>query len=120
MIKVFLSGRLTRNVKYKNLGRVEVAVTSVAVDRSLMEGESYVFNIVAFGKTALFLHRYFAKGSKLLLEGHLHFNSYEKDGKKLSSVTVVADSLEFADSKKKAAEHGDFNGEDIPPDDTPF
>lgn len=120
MNKVFLSGRLTRDIEFKDTGKVEVATTGIAVDRRMKKGETDFFNIVAFGKTAEFLHRYFAKGSKLLLEGHLHFDSYEKDGKKLSRVTVIVDSLEFADSKKKAADSGDFEGEPIPDSDTPF
>ena len=120
MNKVFLSGRLTRDPELKQSGKFDIATAGIAVDRRMKKDEVDFFNLVAFGKTAEFLSRWFAKGSKVIVEGHLHFNQYEKDGKKLSTVSVVVDSLEFADSKKKAATSGDFEGEPVSPEDTPF
>ena len=122
MNKVFLSGRLTKDPEMKQSGSYDICRTSIAVDRRMKKNEVDFFNLVAFGKTAEFLSKWFHKGSKLLIEGHLHFSLYEKEGKKLSSVSVVVDSLEFADSKKKAADNSDdgFDGVPVDPDDTPF
>lgn len=123
MNKVFLSGRLTKDPEMKQAGNYDICRTGIAVDRRMKKNEVDFFNLVAFGKTAEFLNRWFQKGSKLLVEGHLHQSLYEKEGKKLSSVSVVVDSLEFADSKKKAADNSaddDWGGEPVSDDDTPF
>ena len=42
--------------------------------------------------------RYCAKGSKILIEGHLQTNSYEKNGEKKYSTEVLAKKIEFAGS----------------------
>jgi len=121
MNRVFLSGRLTRDVEIRQgNGNSVFARASIAVDRQTKDKTADFFNLVAFGKTAEFLNRWFHKGSKLIVEGHLHQSQYEnKSGVKVNSVDVIVDNIEFADGKKKAADN-DFDGEPIPPDDTPF
>lgn len=100
MNKVILMGRLTRDVELRG-GQLTFAKTGIAVDRRFAkEKTADFFNLVAFGKTADFLAKYFSKGSKILVEGRLQSSAYEKDGKKLSAVEVVVDQIEFADSKK--------------------
>ena len=103
MNKVILSGNLTRDVELKvSQQNKAFARTGIAVNRPFSKDAVDFFNIVAFGKTAEFLCKWFTKGSKVLLEGRLQTNSYEKDGVKHNAVDVIVDNLEFADSKKKA------------------
>ena len=122
MNRVFLSGRLTRDLELKQgNGNMAFARTSIAVDRRTKKNEVDFFNLVAFGKTAEFLSRYFVKGSKLLVEGHLRQSQYEnKDGVKVNATDIIVDAVEFADSKKKAASNDDWEGEPVDSDDTPF
>ena len=110
MNKVFLLGRLTRNVDLRK-GQTTVARVGIAVGRDFSKDKSAAFfNLVAFGKTAEFLSRYFQKGSRILVEGHLQTNSYDKDGVRHTVIDVIVDQAEFADSKRQAE----------PDDDTPF
>ena len=128
MNKVILSGRLTRDpeVKYSKNDKAYTRV-GIAVDRPFSKDKEVdFFNLVVFGKTAEFLGKYFSKGSKALVEGHVQIDNYEdKEGLKRTSVDVIVNAVEFADSKKKDSggnrdnKRDDF---DIPPDldDTPF
>lgn len=120
MNKVFLSGRLTRDVELRQgNGSSVFARAGIAVDRQTKEKAADFFNLVAFGKTAEFFSRWFHKGSKLIVEGHLRQSQYEnKDGVKVNATDVIVDAIEFADSKKKA--DGGGESEYTASDDTPF
>lgn len=124
MNKVFLSGRLTRDpeVKYSQ-SNTAFARVGIAVDRAFSKNKEVdFFNLVAFGKTAEFLGKWFSKGSKLLAEGRLQTSKYkDKDGNERTSTEVVIDNVEFADSKKKEQGNGGGGNYDYDPlEDTPF
>lgn len=124
MNKVFLSGRLTRDpeVKYSQ-SNTAFARVGIAVDRAFSKNKEVdFFNLVAFGKTAEFLGKWFSKGSKLLAEGRLQTSKYkDKDGNERTGTEVVVDNVEFADSKKNnnQGNSGGYDGYDVT-DDTPF
>lgn len=61
------------------------------------------FNITAFGKGAEFIEKYFSKGSKIAITGHLQSGQYEKDGKKIPTVTIIVDKADFCESKSADA-----------------
>ena len=128
MNKIFLSGRLTRDpeVRYSQQGTA-FARTSIAVNRFTNKEKAVdFFNVVSFGKTAEFCGRYFKKGSRVLVEGRLQTNSYEKDGVKHSSTEVLIENIEFAGSKPNDKRNDDdFGGvpvgaNEAVPDDMPF
>lgn len=132
MNKVYLTGRLTRDVetRYSQSG-MALARTGIAVDRPTKNKEVDFFNLAAFDKTAEIMGKYCSKGTKILLEGHLRFSQYEdKLGNKKSSVDVVIDSFEFTEPKSAKKNDGegdsatqgkdDWDGEPIDPNDTPF
>ena len=106
MNNVFLMGRLTRNVDIKQTATTTVARVGIAVDRKFSkEKATDFFNLVAFGKTAEFLSKYFGVGSKILIEGRLQNSRYrDKDGNDRTSTDVIVEQVEFADSKKKATD----------------
>lgn len=104
MNKVILSGRLTRDpeVRYSQ-GEKSTCVSrfSLAVDRRGQEGADFP-NIVAFGKTGEFTEKYFHKGMKVIIEGRISTGSYtNKNGDKVYTTEVIADNVEFAESKKQ-------------------
>lgn len=103
MNKVILMGHLARDAELKHSGSVDFARTAIAINRSFGKDKGAdFFNLVAFGKTAEFLSKYFQKGSKILVEGHLQTSTYEnKDGVKVNAVDVVVDACEFAGAKKQ-------------------
>lgn len=99
-----LCGRLTRDpeVRYGASGNA-VANFSLAVDRRFKregQAEADFFNCVAFGKQGEFVERYLRKGTKILLQGEIQNNNYtNKDGQEVRTVQIIANSIEFAESK---------------------
>lgn len=79
----------------------------MAVDRKVKtEGqpEADFISCVAFGKTADFIGKYFHKGMKMLLDGRIQTGSYtNKEGAKVYTTDVIAESVEFAESKRTDA-----------------
>lgn len=100
MNRVILCGRLTSDPRVNS--DMTVARFSLAVDRKYKRDGDVTtdfFNCVAFGKTAEFVEKYLNKGTKVIVEGRLQTGSYEKDGHKINTVDIVAESVEFAESK---------------------
>lgn len=104
MNKVILLGRLTRDPDIRNAGETLVARFTVAIDRRYKkeDGQAADFpSCVAFGKTAEFISKYFTQGMKIAIDGRLQTGSYtDKDGVKHYTTDVVAEAVEFGESKK--------------------
>ncbi|GHV09895.1 single-stranded DNA-binding protein [Clostridia bacterium] len=103
MNKVILIGRLTRDPELRRT-QSGMGVTSfgLAVDKYSKEtGRSAdFFDIVCWDKRADFAVKYLRKGSKIALSGRLQQRQWtDKEGGKRNSVEIVADEVEFADSK---------------------
>ncbi len=106
MNKVVLIGRLTRDpeLRYTN-GNVPVATFSIAVNRTFAnangEREADFFNIVVWRKQAENVSQYIKKGSQVAIDGRLQSRSYDDaNGQKRYVTEVVADNVQFLDSKK--------------------
>lgn len=114
MNSVVLCGRLTKDPEIKSTEKSTVARFTLAVDRRIKtEGqpEADFISCVAFGKTADFIGKYFHKGMKMILEGRIQTGSYtNKEGAKVYTTDVVAESVEFAESKRteQPQENNDF------------
>ena len=106
MNKVFLMGRLTKDVEVKYTPQqMAVARVSVALDRGKDKngqdrGADFP-SCVAFGRTAENLERFSGKGLRIAVEGHLQTGNYEKNGIKHYTTDVIVDRLEFIDWKNK-------------------
>ena len=109
MNSVQLIGRLTRDpeVRYTD-GGVSIARFSLAVERRFKQEngtDADFINIVSFGKTAEFIEKYFHKGMKVALNGRIQTGSYtDKDGKKVYTTDVIAENVEFCESKQSNAQ----------------
>lgn len=111
MNKVILLGNLTRDIEMKySTGDNATAIArfSIAVSRKTknVEGkyDSDFINCVAFGKTAEFIQKYFAKGSKIAVAGRIQTGSYtNKDGNKVYTTDVVVEDVDFAGSKTEGS-----------------
>lgn len=112
MNSVQLVGRLTRDpeVRYTD-GGTSIARFNIACDRRFSrDGDSTAdfISCVAFGKTAEFMEKYFFKGKKIGLNGRIQTGSYtNKDGQKVYTTDVIAENVEFVESKN-AGEEGGF------------
>lgn len=105
MNSVSLVGRLTRDpeIKTTNSGS-SYARFSIAVDRRGKDAGTDFINIVAFGKTSEFIERYFRKGQRIGFNGRIQTGSYEgKDGKKVYTFDVIAENVEFVESKSASS-----------------
>jgi single-strand DNA-binding protein len=119
MNKVILMGRLTRDpeVRYSQ-GETPLAIArfSLAVDRrqnrNNPDGQTADFiNCVAFGRQGEFAEKYFRKGTKVAVTGHIQTGSYtNKDGVKVYTTDVVIEEQEFAESKSSQQNGGDNGG----------
>lgn len=104
MNKIILCGRLTTDteIRYSNDGKA-VARFNFAVNRRFKrdgDPEADFFQCVAFGKIAETLEKCsVGKGTKLLLDGEMRNNNYEKDGVKHYGMQVIVNSFEFCESK---------------------
>lgn len=97
----FLTGRITKDLELKQAGQTQVTNFSMAVDNPFKKDDTSFFDIVAFGKTAQLLNNYCGKGSKILIEGNLKQDRFEdKNGNNRSVVRVIANRIEFLDTKK--------------------
>lgn len=107
MNKVFLLGRLTRDPEMKQLSNGKnMTRFNLAVDRPKTAGqeraEADFINCVAWDKTANLIAQYFAKGSRIMVEGTLRVGSYNnKDNVKVTTTDVWVNSIEFVDSRKQ-------------------
>ena len=104
MNKVILMGRLTKDPEVNTTANGNtIARFNLAVDRRYKsDGQPTADfpSIVAFNKTAEFVEKYIHKGMKIALEGRIQTGNYDKDGVKHYTTDVIADSVEFAESKK--------------------
>lgn len=108
MNKVILMGRLTKDPEIRGGEKSSVARFPIAVERQFKkDGDTAdFFDITAFGKQAEFAGKHLTKGVKILLSGRIENNNYTgKDGKKVYSNQIIAESIEFTESKKAAAEN---------------
>lgn len=107
MNKVILLGRLTKDTELLTSSNDKfVGKFTLAVPRKFAkEGEERktdFINIVSFGKLAEFAGKFFKKGQQVLVCGRLEINQYEdENGNKIYMTQIVAEELDFADSKKE-------------------
>ncbi len=60
--------------------------------------------IIVWGNTAENCHRFLKKGSLVFIEGRLQTRQWEKDGQKHYSTEIVANNVQFLDSKAASAD----------------
>ena len=105
------TGRLTKDPVIRASHETTVARFTLAVNRKYKkDGDNADFiSCVAFGKTAEFIEKYIAKGTKIEVVGRIQTDSYtNKDGSKVYTTDVVAESVDFAESKKEKKKEDDF------------
>ena len=122
MNKVILMGRLTRDpeVRYaQGENAMAIARFSLAVDRRRQGNTDGVtadfINIVAFGRLGEFTEKYLFKGTKVALSGRIQTGSYtNKDGVRVYTFDIIADDIEFAESKKNSdGDRGNFDNRPV-------
>lgn len=129
---VSIVGRLTKNpiIRVVPQTQASIASLSVAMDRGKDEtgkskGADYI-NVSVFGPMAVACEKHLKKGSKIGVDGKLRSGMYEKDGRRVFTVEVVANVVEFmspasdqiapdpADEVSEAEQLGFIPADDIP------
>ena len=133
MNHVSLIGRLTKDpeVKYTHSGTA-VCTFTLAVDRKFAKKDSGqptadFIPIVTWRKLAEICGNNLAKGRRISVEGRIQVRSYDaQDGSKRYVTEIVADEVEFLDSRSQAGAQepaggiGRAAGQNIPDDEIPF
>ena len=104
---VILMGRLTHDPEMRTTqAGTSVTSFSLAVERDFAkdgEKQTDFIDVVAWGKTAEFVCRYFAKGHMIAVQGRLQARMYtDKEGNKRKAVEVTAEKVSFTGEPKKA------------------
>lgn len=108
---VILTGNLTRDPELRNTSsgtsvlRFSVAVNDRVKNSHTGEWEdrpNYI-DMTMFGTRADSLSRLLHKGSKVAVQGKLHWSSWEKDGQKRSKLEVWPDMVELLTPKNQGS-----------------
>jgi single-strand DNA-binding protein len=138
--RVTLVGRLTRDPELRHLpSGTPVLEMGVAVNGRMQDDagnwvdKPNFFDVKVYGNQAEMLSQHLAKGRRIGIDGRLDWRSWEaQDGSKRSKVDVVAQSVQFLDSRGDQESGGQYvpagaaasTGADFPPspadDDIPF
>ena len=121
--RVVLVGRLTKDPVLRKTGAGKSVVSfTTACDRKVKaEGQPTAdfINCIAWNKVADLMAQYLHKGSLVGVEGRIQTRSYDdKTGKRLYITEVVADSVQFLESKSASANNAqggytpDYNAND--------
>jgi len=111
MNRVELIGRITRDPELRYTSS-NIATTrfTLAVNRPFQsqngeQGTDFI-NIVVWRKQAENVKKYVSKGSLVAVEGRIQTGSYERDGQRVYTTDVVADSVQFLETKAQSQNRG--------------
>lgn len=108
--RVVLVGRTTKDpVLRKTQSGTSVISFTLAVNRRMKDQEQQAdfINCVAWNKTADFMAQYVKKGNQLGVEGRIQTRNYDgADGKRIYVTEVVAESVQFLESKGSTQSNG--------------
>ena len=116
--KVILIGNLTRNVELRYtpsgtaIAKFGLATNRVYNDPITKEKKQEVMfiDITMFGKSAETANQWLKKGKKVLIEGRLVLDQWtDNNGQKRSKHSVVAEKMQFMDSKNENSGADDYN-----------
>lgn len=101
-----ISGNLTRDAELRAAASgTQILTFTVAVNERRKVGENWedypnFVGCVMFGTRAEKLAQCLTKGTKVCVEGKLHFSSWEDNGTKRSKLEIIADEIEFMSKRE--------------------
>lgn len=108
MNKVILMGRLTSDPKMdwtRSEDSKQYATYTLAVNRRFKkngQADTDFISCIAWGAMAEFAEKYMKKGAMFAVVGRLNVRSWEKDGERHWTTTVVVENCYFTGSKRDA------------------
>lgn len=112
--KIIIVGNLTRDVELRHLpSSTALATLGVASNRTYTKqdgtkaDETCFVDVKLFGRTAEVASQYLRKGSKVLIEGRLVYETWsDQNGQKRSKHSIVAETMKMLDSKNASGGYG--------------
>lgn len=112
-------GRLVRDVELRySQSNVAVGRFTLAVNRAYQKGDvkADFLNMVAFGKTAENIEKFFRQGSRIVVHCHVQNENYtNKDGNKVYQTNFIVDSFSFVDTRAEGGITKNENLQQVPP-----
>lgn len=98
--KYIAIGNLTQNPSTKKVGEYSVtnfglAINDIVLKNKEKQKQVTFIDVETWGKQAENCSKYLEKGRRVLVEGKIKMNSWEKDGRKFSKLFCVADKVTF-------------------------
>lgn len=121
--KVFLAGNLTRDPHVRFLANDKaVADFGLAANRKWknsageLQEETTFVDVEAWGKTAELVGQYLTKGRGCFVDGRLKLETWEdkETGQKRSKLKIIADAIQFTDSRESADKPAAAQAQDTP------
>lgn len=103
MNNIIIKGRISKDIELRTTqtGK-EVAGFSVAVNRRFDKDNTDFFDVVAWGKTGVFVNTYFRKGQEILIQGSMQCRKWQdKEDNNRYSWELVAEQVDFCGSKSE-------------------
>ncbi|ARR02184.1 single-stranded DNA-binding protein [Campylobacter vicugnae] len=108
--KIILTGNLSKDITLKSNSNITIANTTIAVNRKLKNqngdtSEEVLFiDITFFGRQAEIANQYLNKGSKVLIEGRLKYDTWkDQNGQNRSKHLVIVESMEMLSGQNAGA-----------------
>src|ERR1700746_3634552 len=116
--RVILTGNLTRDPELRTTGgglsvcKLGIAVNGRRKNGQTGEGEDKgnFFRVTVFGSQAERCNEYLRKGRPVAIDGRLEWSQYERDGQKIESIDIIADTVQFLGSREDFGGSGNGNG----------
>lgn len=104
--KTMLMGRIVKDPDFRVTADGKVLATfTLAVNRKYEKDVADFLPIITFGKTAEFTEKWLKKGMQIIVVGRIQVRKWEtKEGENRYSTEIIAEEVEFADSKKEDKE----------------
>ena len=114
---VILVGRLTRDPEVRTTsGGMPIVSLGLAVNGRQKDASGQwtekpnFFDVKLFGDRFERLAQHLEKGRRVGVDGRLEWSQWESDGQKKSKVEIIANELQFLDSRGEGGGGGDFGG----------
>ena len=129
MNKVILMGRLGKDPELRvlvsggNICSFTLATSKKYIDKSGNKQEKTEWhNCQCWNKLAETASKYLKKGSQVLIEGEINYESYEKNGEKKYITKINCTGLDFVGAKQESQQQSNQQQDYPPPmeDDLPF
>lgn len=108
--KIFLLGRVGKDVEVKEVGGVKCAAFTIATSERFKDKNGEVkentewHNIVAWRVTADICERFIHKGDQVYVEGKIKYRTWESNGEKRYATDIVADKVESLTKREGSSE----------------